>query len=288
MMLIKQKPRKLRRTQLKRRSRASYDLKRPFIDHLYELRKRLIYVVSSVFVFSIGAYFVQEHIVSWLLAPAHNQQFIYTSPGGGINFLFQVCTYAGILFSVPVIIYQLLKFLEPVVTEHIRSVIARYSVASIILALGGVVFGYYVGLPLALHFLGHQFTTPQIRSLFTIQEYMSFVTFYLIGSALIFQLPIIILFINHIKPVSTRQLFKMERYVILAAFVVAMIMAPTTNVMNQLVIAGPIICVYQVSVLLVWWQNRYLRLPKRAIQLLAKDAEVQAERNKRFDMAIPL
>jgi sec-independent protein translocase protein TatC len=220
--------------------------------------------------------------------PAHHQQFIYTSPGGGINFLFQVCTYAGILFSIPVIIRQLLKFLEPVVSGHIRSMIARYSYVSALLAVAGVLFGYYVGLPLALHFLGNQFTTPQIHALFTIQEYMSFVTVYLVGSALIFQLPVIIMFINHINPISPRRLIKLERYVIVISFITAMIMAPTTNVMNQLVIAGPIIGIYQLSIVMVWWQNRYLRLPKKAKFLLARDAEIQAERHKKLELALPL
>ncbi|MGD0284654.1 MAG: twin-arginine translocase subunit TatC, partial [Candidatus Saccharimonadales bacterium] len=79
-------------------TQLSADDRRPFIEHLYELRKRLLYIVGSVFVVSILAYFIQEQLVDFILRPAKQQQFIYTSPGGGIGFLFQLCTYAGIIF----------------------------------------------------------------------------------------------------------------------------------------------------------------------------------------------
>ncbi|MGH7234543.1 MAG: twin-arginine translocase subunit TatC, partial [Candidatus Saccharimonadales bacterium] len=69
------------------------DQKQQFAEHLQELRKRLLLSVSSVIIFSTAAYFVQQSLVRFLLKPAHNQHFIYTSPGGGIGFLFQVCTY---------------------------------------------------------------------------------------------------------------------------------------------------------------------------------------------------
>lgn len=278
--------RKIRRTQPKRRSNT-YDYRQPFVEHLYELRKRLLYIVLSIILFSLGAYFVQQHIVSWLLKPSHNQQFIYTSPGGGINFLFQVCMYVGITCSIPVILHQLLRFLEPIVNEETRSRIIRYSFFSALLAAMGAGFGYFIGLPVALHFLGSQFTTTRIHALFTIQEYMSFVTVYLIGSALFFQLPIIIMFINRMKSLTPKRLFGLERYVIVAAFVVAMIMAPTPNIINQFIIAGPIIAIYQVSIFLVWWQNRYSRLPRKARRLLEHDANIQAERFKRVELSSP-
>src|ERR1700755_66358 len=83
--------------------------KQPFIEHLHELRRRLMYVALSVLCWGTAAYFVQQQIVSFLLAPAHSQKFIYTTVGGGIDFLFRVCLYTGFLCSIPVLFYQLLK-----------------------------------------------------------------------------------------------------------------------------------------------------------------------------------
>jgi sec-independent protein translocase protein TatC len=244
---------KQRKNQKKRTETSRLDeIAKPFIEHLYELRKRLVYVVGSIMLFSTIAYLVQQHIVSFLLKPSNGQQFIYTSPGGGINFLFSVCLYVGIAASMPVIVYQLLAFLSPLIHDHVRRSIVLYSFFSAILAIVGFCFGYFIGLPAALHFLSHQFTTKQIHSLFTLQEYMSFLTIYLLGSMLLFQLPIILLLIDHIKPLPPRKLFKAERYVILAAFIISMLMAPTANIFDQLIIAGPIILMYNATILLLW------------------------------------
>ncbi|HVX56162.1 MAG TPA: twin-arginine translocase subunit TatC [Candidatus Saccharimonadales bacterium] len=253
------------------------DVTLPFIEHLYELRRRLVYVTASVLFFSVAAYFVQQQIVGFLLRPSHGQQFIYTSPGGGINFLFSVCMYVGIAASIPVIVYHVLGFLTPLVRAHTQRLLLRYSLISGALAVTGFCFGYFLGLPAALHFLSNQFTSHQIRALFTLQEYMNFLMIYLLGSALLFQLPIILLFIDRIKPLKPRRLLGAERYVIVAAFIIAMIMTPTTDIFNQSLIAVPIILIYNVSVLLIWKKARSGR-PDRIAELLEHDRAVRASR----------
>jgi len=211
------------------------------------------------------------------LRPAHHQHFIYTSPGGGIGFLFQVCTYVGIIISIPLLIYQVLRFIEPVIGERERHTIIRASWLSGVLALAGLAFGYLVGLPAALHFLSDQFTTTQIKPLLTIQEYMSFVTAYLIGSALIFQLPLVVWFFNRIKPLKPSQLMNSERYVIAFAFIVSMLMAPTVNVIDQLLLAGPIIITYQIGVIAVLIKNR-APLRSQVARMIEQDRAKQTAR----------
>lgn len=250
----------------------------PFVGHLLELRRRLIYIVVSVLIFSTLAYSVQQRLVDFLLRPSHGQQFIYTSPAGGIGFLFTVCTYAGIVISTPIIFYQTLGFLEPLIKNKTRQTLIKYSFFSAALGLVGFCFGYFMGLPIALHFLGSQFSNHQIRPLFTIQEYLSFLMIYLLGSVLLCQIPVILMFINKIRPLRPRKLLSFERYVIVTGFLIAMIMAPTTNVIDQLIIAGPIIMMYNLSVLLIWFVNRGAKRPENVLQLLEIDKQVQAER----------
>jgi sec-independent protein translocase protein TatC len=264
------------------------DKRQPFIEHLYELRKRLIYIVASIIVISVLAYFVQEKLVDFILKPAKQQQFIYTSPAGGIGFLFQLCTYVGIIFSIPIIIYQILQFLAPVMHKDVRRYIIRCSLFSAILAVIGFCFGYFIGLPIALHFLGHQFTTKQIHPLFSIQEYMSFVMIYLVGSVILFQIPLILMFINRIRPYKASKLLKYERHVIVIAFIVAIIMAPTTNVFDQLIIAVPTILMYQLGIFLVWRQNRGIHRPKNVRDLLVLDQKHQQERQEKLSSAVPI
>jgi sec-independent protein translocase protein TatC len=255
-----------------------------FIEHLYELRKRLFYVACSVIVWGSVAYFIQQKLVNALLKPSHGQQFIYTSPIGGISFLFNVCIYFGIALSIPVIVYQILRFIQPVINESSKKFITKFSIIAGLLAISGIAFGYFMGLPLALGFLSHQFTNKQIKALFSIQEYMSFVSLYIVGSALLFQIPLILWFVNRIKPMKPKKLIHYERWVVAGAFLISALMAPTINVFSQLIIAGPIIISYQVAIVLIWLKNRSLhRRYKRSVRkLMEQDQRKRAERQGAF------
>jgi sec-independent protein translocase protein TatC len=249
------------------------------MEHLRELRRRLLYIAIAVIAWSSAAYAVQQRIVNILLKPSHGQSFVYTSPIGGIDFLFRVCLYTGLIVSIPVIVYQLLKFLSPLM-DGSDSFIVWGCIASGALAVAGMVFGYFMGLPLALHFLLHQFMTPQIKPLITVQSYMSFVMVYMVGAALMFQVPLFLIFINRIKPLKPSKLFHYERWVILLAFVVAGLMNPTPNIFDQLMVAGPIILMYQAGIAIIALTNRP-RWPGRAYELFEEDLHLQAERLER-------
>jgi sec-independent protein translocase protein TatC len=260
-------------------SKNKADIRLPFIEHIRELRRRLFYIALSVLGVAFAAYAVQQRIVHILLAPAKGQHFIYTSPGGGIDFLFRVCIYTGIVVSIPLIIYQLLQYISPLFKdESTTRTIAIGSMISGVFAVLGVVFGYYVGMPAVLHFLFHQFTSQQIQPLITIQSYISFVTLYMLGSSLLLQVPLVLVFINRIKPLKPSGLIHQERWVILGAFVVSAIMNPTPNIISQLMVAGPIIIMYQVGIAIIWLRNRHSRYSPKVTALLKQDAEARAVR----------
>jgi sec-independent protein translocase protein TatC len=254
----------------------------PFIEHLYELRKRLCYIILSIGLWATAAYFVQQHIVDALLRPAHDQQFIYTTVGGGIDFLFRICVYVGIVGSIPVIMFQALKYLEPLIKKDAMRFMFWGTAVSGLLAVTGMTFGYVIGLPAALHFLLHQFTTDQIHPLLTIQSYMSFVTLYMLGSALLFQGPLLLILINRIKPLKPSGLLGLERWVILIAFVLGGIMNPSPRWQDQILLAGPMIGAYQIGVLTVWLMNRHGRRPARIVSLYEQDDALRAERLAKF------
>lgn len=275
-------------TTRKLRSRASLPHEKlPLIEHLYELRRRLFYVAVCVAAGSAIAYGFEHQLIDILLRPSHGQSFIYTSPLGGMNFLFTVCLYLGVIVSTPVIFYQLLAFLRPLMKEATRRLLLISSALAGVVAIGGVVFGYFVGLPSALHFLLHQFVTVQVRPLITIQSYMSFVGLYLVGSALMFQLPLIIYFINRIKPLKPGGLLKYERHVILFALITAFIMNPTPNLLSQMIVVVPIILMYQVSIVMVWVINKGGKRA-RFRPLFERDAALKAQRQQQASHSRPL
>lgn len=270
------------------RLHGKVDTRLPFIEHFYELRRRLFYIALSVISVALLSYAVQQHLVAILLAPAKGQHFIYTSPGGGLDFLFRVCMYTGIAVSIPVIVFQLLKYMQPLLKDTATSrYIAIGSIVSGIFALAGIIFGYFVGLPAVLHFLFHQFTTQQIQPLVTIQSYIAFVTVYMLGSALLLQVPLILIFINRIKPLKPSSLIHNERWMFLGAFVASGLMNPTPNIISQLMVAGPIIIMYQIGIITIWQINRRSRHNPKVKALIQQDAEARAARLATADKLKP-
>jgi len=267
------------------RTQAKEQEKVPFIEHVYELRKRLFYIAISVAIFGGVAASIQTKLTSLLLAPAGKQQFIYTSPGGGFDFAFRLCLYAGIAASIPVIVFQLLRYLQPMVKKQNMRFIYKASIWSAILAIVGMLFGYFVGMPAGLHFLLQGFSTKQIQALISIQSYLSFVMVYLLGSALLFQIPLALISINRIKPLQPRKLMKYQRWVVLTAFVLGAIISPSPDIRNQAILSGPIIAMYEISILIIWLLNRKNTRPRKVRDLLQKDAQAQASRLNNFEKA---
>jgi sec-independent protein translocase protein TatC len=257
----------------------------PFIAHIHELRKRLFYVGISVGIFGAAAISIQSQLTAALLKPAGDQQFIYTTPGGGFDFVFKLCLYTGIAASIPVIVYHFIRYLQPLIKLQTRRFVAITSICSSLLAIAGIAFGYFFGLPAAMHFLLKGFSSEQIQALISIQSYMSFVLIYLLGAALLFQLPLILIVINRFKPIQPKTLMKQQKWFILGAFVSGAIISPTPDIRNQLMLSGPIILMYELSIILIWAINRRNKKPRKVVELLRKDAENQALRIASFEKA---
>jgi len=245
-----------KRTKAKHRRANNPALRLTLIEHLLELRQRLLWIVLSILAWSTIAYLLEHSIVGLLLRPAHGEQFIYTSPGGGIDFLFKVCLYTGIVFTIPVAAYHLLRFVQPLIGRHSTRFIVLTSLTSTLLGIAGVLFGYLLGLPAALDFLLHQFHTDEITPLITIQSYLSFVVVYLVGSSLLFQVPLVIFVINRIKPIKLRTLLRAERWVIVLSLIAAAIINPSPRISDMALVAVPMIVSYQVGIAAVWYVNR--------------------------------
>ncbi len=228
--------------------------RKTFSGHLHELQVRLTWVVVVIAICGIAAYMVNDQILELVQRPL-GQTLYYTSPTGGFSFLFKMCAVAGIVLATPVILYHLFKFLGPLLSRTHRLDIVLYTLWSINLAYAGVMFAYLVSLPAALHFLS-KFGGDSIKALITADEYFNFALAYLAGFAVLFQLPLIVLFVNRIKPLTPRKMMGGQRYIILASFAVAAVLTPTPDPINQSIMALPVVLLYQISIILVIFMNR--------------------------------
>lgn len=225
-------------------------------DHLGELRNRLFAIVVVFLLCAGAAYPLFDQITKLLLAPlGQDQQLVYLTPGGAFGFIIQVCLYVGLIGVLPVLVYNLHRFIMPALKTVRLTTTLGYTLASVGLAVIGVLFSYFVSLPAALHFLTN-FNLYHINPMLTVDAYLSFVMAYLVAGALLFQLPLLMLIINSGRPLKPSKLMAFQPYILLISFVVAAIITPTPDVLNQTLLAAPIVVMYQVGIVLVLLRNR--------------------------------
>ncbi len=241
-------------------------IQKPFIDHLHELQIRLTWAVLAIIACGIAAYSFHKPLLEIVQRPL-GQTLYYTSPTGGFSFLFKLCFVFGFIAALPIVLYQLFKFLGPLLERSHKLEITAFTLWSMNLAYAGVLFAYFISLPAALQFLA-KFGDGNIQALITADEYFNFALAYLGGFAALFQLPLIVLFINRIKPLSPRKMMGAQRYIILGSFIAAAILTPTPDPVNQAIMALPAVALYQLSIAMVLIINRVSR-KKPAVQPMA-------------------
>jgi sec-independent protein translocase protein TatC len=228
------------------------------MDHVVELRWRLLKVVGVFFVGGAIGYLIREPIIILLQRPL-GEQLYFTSPTGSFEFIMRVCALVGVVIALPMLIYQLLRFIEPALTKPLpRRLIASVVVGSYLLAIGGMAFSYMAGLPTALHFFT-TIGTEHLKPLISINEYFRFVMSYLVIFAIAFQLPLLLLLFNHISPLDPPKLRKARKWVIVGSFCIGLLMPMVPDPITQALLAAPIIILYEFSVLMVVvanWRTR--------------------------------
>ncbi|HJY98177.1 MAG TPA: twin-arginine translocase subunit TatC [Patescibacteria group bacterium] len=216
-----------------------------FSEHIQELRLRLLLYVLALVAGSIAGFLIEEKILRILVGPLGGPLY-YSSPAGGFSFSISLSLFFGFVVSFPVLVYQVLLFLKPSLPKRNGKFLLLIFLSSIFLALTGILFAYYISLPASLRFLG-MFNKEEVRALISTTDYLTFVTRYLAGFAIIFQMPVVIVVVNKFKRLTVRSLLAFERWIILISLVFAAVLTPTPDVLNQLVMAIPIIVLYQIS-----------------------------------------
>lgn len=252
--------------------------------HLKELQWRLTIVAVFFVIGATLAYTYQAHLIPALMAPLHGEKLIYLNPAGGFSFIFLISIYAGIALALPILVQQLYAFLRPALPQSAQKKSSAIIISSFLLLVAGVAFGYFVAVPNALTFLT-TFADEYVSSSLTADSYLNFVIAYTIGIGLVFQIPLVLLLIDSIKPLTPTGLFKSERWVILGAFIVAAIITPTPDPINQAIVAGPVIIVYQLGVFAILFK---ILKARRATKKQAKrEAKQLARKLKQAKKAVP-
>ena len=248
------------------------------VEHLGELRSRIVVSLLAIMVGLAVAYAFRANLIHWLTQPLpeEKRKLITFSPAEPFITSFMLSFYAGFLLAFPVVLWQIWSFFAPAFTPHAQRIVAGFTAFAALLLAGGVLFGYFVVLPAAIHFL-----TSFDSSLYNIQirarDYLSFAALVLFAVAIVYQLPIFILALVKLRVLNTRKLRRNRRlgYVIVAALAVALPgIDPVTTTLEMI----PLMVLFELSI----WMSVFLerRWQKRAAE---REAEYEAEYGAEYE-----
>jgi len=220
------------------------------VDHLDELRSRIIYSLVFLAVAFAVCFWQSDKILDIAAAPlpAPNQALIVLAPTEAFMTTVTVCAYAAIIVSAPFISYQLFAYILPAFSPRERQAIMPMLLAIPLLFLVGCVFAYFVVLPAAINFL-LSFNSEQFEIQLRAREYYSFFSMTLLAGGVVFELPIVILALVRLRILSVKQLRQNRRYAYLICAVLAAAL-PGVDPISMLIETVPLLLLYELSILL--------------------------------------
>lgn len=236
----------------------------PFLEHLEELRWRILWSVIAVGVFSLVGFLLVHYlqVVAWLLEPGKEYlgadwQPIFLSPTDPFFLLLKLALAVGIILASPVIIYQTWAFLSPALETHEKRAIVPALYMGLVLFALGVAMAYFIALPVSLRFLMGlltEFMTPSIEA----TRYLGFVIKLLLGFGIVFELPVVILILSALGLVTPQFLRTRRRHAIVIITVVASFLSPGDVIAVTVLMMIPLIFLYEFSILLsvMVWRRR--------------------------------
>lgn len=238
--------------QVKEIEGESYEEKEmTFIEHLEELRWRIIYSLIGIVIGTIVAWiFIDFLVEEILLRPAKENGVSLQNlkPFGQIFLYFQIALIAGLILSIPNVFYQFWKFISPALRKHERRYILAIVIFTTVCFLAGIAFAYFVMLPLALSFVA-QFGTQTIKNEFAVDEYMSIIISVMLAAGLVFELPMLSFFLSKLGILKPSFMRKYRKHSIVLIMVAAAILTPGTDPVSQVILAVPLVLLYEISIL---------------------------------------
>jgi sec-independent protein translocase protein TatC len=221
-----------------------------FLDHLEELRWRLIKALLGIVV-GMALCFA---FIDWIMANIMIKPAVETGinlqnlkPFGQVLLYVEVALIGGIIISVPNILYQLWKFIAPGLLPRERKYISSIVAFSSVCFLAGIAFAYFVILPTALKFFA-VFGSPDIANNIAINEYMSFIVSLMLGAGIVFELPMVSWFLSKLGILTPAFMRHYRRHAIVAIFILAALLTPGTDPMSQIFLAVPLVGLYEISI----------------------------------------
>ena len=225
--------------------------KMSFMEHLGELRTRIVWALGSAAVGLVIAFFVTDpamRFISRPLAKMHTE-LVFTTPTEAFWTWMKVAMVLAIFISMPALLYQVWKFVSPGLHKHEKKYAAPFIIVGSLLFLIGGAFAMLVIIPYASTFLVTFGQEKGWKPMITVASYTDFVIKFALAFGLVFELPVVITVLALIGVVTPQFLSKNRKYAILINFIIAAVLTPTPDVINQTLMAGPLCILYEIGII---------------------------------------
>lgn len=238
----------------------------PFTGHLEELRRRLLIVLVPWLVLVVAGLWAAQPVLQFLTRPVGT--LVVLAPAEGFLTTLRLAVYIGTAAVAPLALYQLVAFVAPGLEPHEYRLAVKLVPIAALLFAGGLVFGFVLIVPLTLNFFLN-FLPAGIEPMISLGRYLSFVAGATIPFGIVFQLPVIVFMLAKLDIVTASWLRAQRKYSILVILIIAAVLTPP-DVLSQLLMAAPMIILYEVSIIIAHWSGpdhgrtgRRLRRPWR-------------------------
>ncbi|BBA79328.1 Sec-independent protein translocase protein [cyanobacterium endosymbiont of Rhopalodia gibberula] len=219
------------------------DVEMSLFDHIEELRRRIFYGLIAVVIGMISCFIFVKPLVQWLQFPAQDVEFLQLAPGEFFFVSIKVAGYSGFLISSPFVLYQILQFVLPGLTRRERRLLGPVVLGSSILFLVGLAFAYWVLIPAALQFFIN-YGAGIVAQSWSIDRYFEFILLLMFSTGLTFQIPIIQLALGFLGIVSSKQMLKVWRVIVLGSVILGAVLTPSTDPLTQSLLATAVLVLY--------------------------------------------
>src|SRR5579872_6739794 len=238
---------------------AAAGAKMTFLEHLDELRKRIVNACIGIAVGILVSFAFIDRIFNFLLAPTRKVLppgvgMIYTEPGEAFGMYITVSLIAGAVIASPYVMYQVWMFIAPGLYSKEKRMAIPFVLFTTVGFIGGAAFNHYVAFPFLIRFFA-QFNGIDLQFMPRLEDTFDLYVKMLLGMGAVFQLPTIVFFLAKMGLVTARFLWDHGKYAILIAYIIAAVITPTGDPVNQTIFAAPMIILYFLSIIIAWVVN---------------------------------
>jgi sec-independent protein translocase protein TatC len=230
--------------------------KMSFLEHLDELRKRIVNSAIAIGVGVVVGFAFINRIVDFILAPTRSAlppgvKMIYTEPGEAFSLYIQISLIMGVVLAAPFIMYQVWMFIAPGLYSNEKRLAIPFVLFTTIGFVLGAAFNHYIAFPFMMAFFA-SFNGIDLAFMPRLEDTFGLYTKMLLGMGLVFQMPTVVFFLAKMKMITARFLIVNFKYAFLIIFVVAAVITPTGDMMTQVIFASPMVALYVLSILIAW------------------------------------